>query len=62
MVKMPREFGICCKDCQLYERCETKWYRGERGEKDICCSLCNFYDDCLTENVKKRVRKKLGIN
>ncbi len=57
-----KEFGICCKDCQLYGTCEAKWYRGEKGEKDICCKLCNSYDDCLIESVKKKVRKKRGIN
>jgi hypothetical protein len=35
---------------------------GEKGENDICCKLCNSYDDCLIESVKKRVRKKHGIN
>ena len=57
----PREFGICCENCQVYGTCEIKWYRGERGEKSICCKLCNSYDDCLIENVKKKVRLKKGI-
>jgi hypothetical protein len=57
-----KEFGICCNDCQAYGTCETKWSRGEKGEKDTCCKLCDSYDDCLIEAVKKKVRKKYGIN
>ena len=56
-----KEFGICCEACQLYWTCETKWYRGERDEKDVCCKLCNLYDDCLIKHVKNRVRLKKGI-
>ena len=55
-----KEFGICCEECQLYSGCETKWCRGERGEKDICCKSCNYYDDCFIEHVKRRVRLKKG--
>jgi len=57
----PREFGICCENCQLYWTCETKWYQGEKGEENICCRLCNSFVGCLIESVKKRIRKKRGI-
>ena len=53
-----RDFGICCVSCRSYWTCETKWYRGEKGEKDVCCNLCNFYDDCFMEQVKKRTLAK----
>jgi len=53
-----RDFGTCCVSCQSYWTCETKWYRGEKGEKDVCCNLCNFYDDCFMEQVKKRTLAK----
>ncbi len=51
----------CCEKCQLYWTCETKWYRGERGEENICCPLCNFYRACINEiapAVKKLKKKK----
>lgn len=50
----------CCEKCQLYWTCETKWYRGERGEENICCPLCNFYKVCTNEcePVDKKVKKK----
>ena len=58
-----RDFGICCASCQLNWTCETKWHRGEKGEKDICCILCNFYNDCFIEKVRKAARlKKTGGN
>jgi hypothetical protein len=51
----------CCEKCQLYWTCETKWYRGERGEQNICCPLCNFYKICINEvggAGKKKFRRK----
>ena len=52
------DFGTCCVSCPSYWTCETKWYRGERGEKDVCCNLCKFYDDCFMEQVKNRTLAK----
>jgi len=37
----------CCETCQVYWTCETKWYRGEKGEENICCPVCNYYKICL---------------
>jgi len=50
----------CCEKCQLYWTCETKWYRGERGEENICCPLCNFYKVCINEYepADKKLKKK----
>ena len=50
----------CCEKCQPYWTCETKWYRGERGEENICCPLCNFYRVCINEYepARKKIRKK----
>ena len=48
----------CCEKCQVYWTCETKWYRGERGEENICCPVCNFYNICLTECGKNKPKKK----
>ena len=51
----------CCEKCQIYWTCETKWYRGERGEENICCPLCNFYKVCINEtgsSVFKKSKKK----
>jgi len=58
-----KDFGTCCISCQLYWTCETKWHRGEKGEKDICCNFCKFYKDCFIEKVRKtaRLRKERGI-
>lgn len=36
----------CCETCQVYWTCETKWYRGEKGEENICCPVCNYYKTC----------------
>jgi hypothetical protein len=50
----------CCTQCQVYWTCETKWYRGERGEENICCNICNFFEECLDREKLKRelVEKK----
>jgi hypothetical protein len=50
----------CCTQCQVYWTCETKWYRGERGEENICCNICNFYEECLDKEKQKKelVEKK----
>jgi len=56
-----KEFGVCCTTCQLYWTCETKWYRGERGEEHICCKLCNLYQDCQMKSVLKKIRLKKKI-
>jgi len=50
----------CCEKCQLYWTCETKWYRGEKGEENICCPLCNFYKVCINdpEPAGKKAGKK----
>ncbi|MFQ5952827.1 MAG: hypothetical protein ACE5JK_05420 [Candidatus Omnitrophota bacterium] len=37
----------CCEKCQNYWTCESKWYRGERGEENICCPLCGSHSVCL---------------
>jgi hypothetical protein len=44
----------CCEKCQVYWTCETKWYRGERGEENICCPICNFYPVCHPSKDKKK--------
>ena len=48
----------CCTQCQVYWTCETKWYRGERGEENICCNICNFYDDCKEKIAKETTKVK----
>ena len=50
----------CCEECQVYWTCETKWYRGEKGEENICCPVCNHYKECLTKAGKgsKAVKAK----
>jgi len=48
----------CCEKCQVYWTCETKWYRGEKGEENICCPVCNYYRICLEEH--KKANKKKG--
>ena len=42
----------CCETCQIYWTCETKWYRGEKGEENICCSRCNYYASCVDKTKK----------
>ena len=53
----------CCEKCQIFWTCETKWYRGERGEENICCPVCNFYRECRTkikEIRRNRAKKKVA--
>ncbi len=38
---------LCCEKCHLFWTCETKWFRGERSEKNTCCPTCNFFEECL---------------
>lgn len=44
----------CCPDCQKYEKCETKWLRGTKGEEQICCETCQDFSRCVdnARNVK----------
>ena len=42
----------CCETCQVYWTCETKWYRGEKGEENVCCPVCTYYAICI-EKAKK---------
>jgi len=53
---MAKDNMLCCEKCQIFWTCETKWYRGERGEEDLCCPVCNFYRECL-EKIKKPKNK-----
>ena len=43
----------CCETCQTYWSCETKWYRGERGEENACCPACNYFKVCAAEKSKQ---------
>lgn len=36
----------CCETCRVYWTCETKWYRGEKGEENLCCPICNYHKEC----------------
>jgi hypothetical protein len=47
----------CCETCQVYWTCETKWYRGEKGEENICCPICNYYKVCLDKARKEPCSK-----
>jgi len=47
----------CCETCQIYWTCETKWYRGEKGEENVCCPLCNYYRVCMDKVSKGTLRK-----
>ena len=47
----------CCETCQIYWTCETKWYRGEKGEENICCTKCNSYKICVDKNKKTKTYK-----
>ena len=50
---MPNPKMNCCETCQVYWTCETKWYRGEKGEENICCPVCNYFKVCTAEKTKK---------
>ena len=39
----------CCELCSIYQGCQLKWYRGERGEGQFCCPLCRLFYDCNPE-------------
>ena len=43
----------CCETCQVHWTCETKWYRGERGEENACCPVCNYFKVCTAEKSKQ---------
>jgi len=36
----------CCPQCQQYNTCKIKWFRGEREEEQLCCSQCHLYISC----------------
>lgn len=44
----------CCETCHTYWTCETKWYRGEKGEENICCPVCHHYTVCLNNKDSKK--------
>jgi len=48
----------CCEKCQVYWTCETKWYRGEKGQENACCPVCNYYRACLEEQKKANVKER----
>ena len=41
----------CCELCSIYNDCQLKWYRGEKGEEQFCCPLCRLFYDCNPEIV-----------
>lgn len=55
---MERPKMNCCETCQVYWTCETKWYRGEKGEENICCPICNYYKVCMAEKLKQEKAPK----
>ena len=48
----------CCEICQVYWTCETKWYRGEKGEENVCCPVCNYFITCGENAKKEKCEKK----
>ncbi|MEK7448350.1 MAG: hypothetical protein AAB019_02580 [Planctomycetota bacterium] len=48
----------CCEKCQMWETCDNKWYRGERGEEQVCCTRCNYYTECGKPGKKSRKSQK----
>jgi hypothetical protein len=48
----------CCETCRVYWTCETKWYRGEKGEENICCPICAYYKSCLEKASSKSCGSK----
>ena len=55
---MPNPKMNCCETCQVYWTCETKWYRGEKGEENICCPVCNYFRVCGAEKDKHNKESK----
>jgi hypothetical protein len=53
MKKMAQAKINCCETCRIYWTCETKWYRGEKGEENICCPICNYYTACLEKALNR---------
>jgi len=49
---VPEAKIYCCPDCQKYNKCETKWLRGTKGEEQLCCEKCQDYQRCM-ENINK---------
>jgi hypothetical protein len=47
---------LCCQKCPYWGTCETKWYRGERGEEQLCCDKCESFAECNPKPPKKPVR------
>jgi general secretion pathway protein A len=44
---------FCCSICKDYNKCETKFIRGTKGEEQLCCPKCQSYQHCL-ENAMAR--------
>ena len=55
---MPQSKINCCESCQVYWTCETKWYRGEKGEENICCPVCSYFLACGEKAKKEKNEKK----
>jgi general secretion pathway protein A len=44
----------CCTICQQYNKCETKYLRGAKGEEQLCCPNCQSYQHCLDNAMVKQ--------
>jgi general secretion pathway protein A len=44
----------CCTICQQYNKCETKFIRGAKGEEQLCCPNCQSYQHCLDNAMVKQ--------
>lgn len=47
----------CCQRCCLYDTCELKWYRSERGDAQLCCEMCEWFDQCRVKEIEEEIRE-----
>ena len=57
---MPPLVFNCCRQCQAFFNCATKWLRSEKNEENICCSGCHNFRVC--EVISKKVQNLVGEN
>ncbi len=48
----------CCRQCQVFFNCQTKWYRSEKNEENFCCEDCANFRVC--EKISEKIQNLAG--
>ena len=51
-------FFTCCRQCQEFFTCQTKWGRSAKNKESICCQKCSNFKAC--ERVSQRIGDMAG--